>query len=323
MQQISGDHSQTTETYIRRPAFKIRDPTLYLSDKRKLLKFKRMVLKEYEARGIGDMVSRVERLIEIRKERHVAFGMDDAILQRAIDALDAAFFQMLIDCKNAICGRPQHTGQKNRPAHKGPGSDAQKRYSQEIRALDQLKHLVTVNKGAASRRTTWFVKKFGADWLGQPNMERWRMREWANFEDRIYNRSKELKHECNAKWREQQRANKQKNRAWIAKAWKEHKTKALLRRVRGDRPQSLDRDCLIVGKGDETLVVEEAKELGDHVRTFFAQWFREGEDTWFQHWENGVVVWTHLLFCGDAAGWDARKRLVEGFSEESTPEFEH
>ena len=54
-------------------------------------------------------------------------------------------------------------------------------------------------------------------------------------------------------------------------------------------------------------VVDEASELGITLRNFFADWLREGVSTWFQHWENGVIVWTHVLFRNDTAGWEARQ----------------
>ena len=69
-------------------------------------------------------------------------------------------------------------------------------------------------------------------------------------------------------------------------------------------------------------MVHEAEELGAELRNFFAQWFKEGEDSWLKHWKNGVVVWTHTLFRNDEVGWEARERVVEGFStDELSAEF--
>ena len=302
---------------LPKPATRLREPVLYLNDVEKVMRYKIRVMEEFMERGMIKKVEAVQMEMRSRASRGVEFGVDEAQLQEAMDLLDFSFWTMLKECKDDVAGRPVRTDKKMRSAIKGPSSPAQKKVGRQIREIDRMRHLVWANKGAAKKKAAAFVKRYKAKWLGVPDM-RWDDTEWWRFEFRLEGKARELKKVHNAAWREQQREKIQKNRKWVRQAHKEKKIRQLMRGVRKARPAALDRDSMEVGQGEEARVVHEAEELGAELRNFFAQWFKEGQDSWFQHWENGVVVWTHLLFRNDSDGWDARERVVEGFSEEET-----
>ena len=309
---------------LRRPVFKVREPTLYLNDKEKVKQFKALVLVEYEKRDIAGKMGLVRSMVAERQAKGVEYAVDEPELQRAMDDLEVSFIMMLVECKNWVAGHKVVEGTRHRRhPNKGPSSPAQKKAALEIRNLDRLLHLAEVNKGAACRKADWLIKRLGAKWMGRPNLTSWRMREWADFKMRVQHRLRELKKKCNAIWREERRHKIQESRKRVSRAHKERKTREIIRRLKGEGSQPLDRDCIQVQCGEEVRVVDEAEELGQHLRDFFAQWFREGEDTWYQHWENGRVVWTHMLFRNNLEGWENRKRLVEGLSvDDPTAEFQ-
>ena len=96
----------------------------------------------------------------------------------------------------------------------------------------------------------------------------------------------------------------------------------LINRIKGKRQESIDRDCLMVGNGEQKKCIDTADQVGDALRDHFASWFREGHDSWYQMWENGRVVFTHPLFRNDDAGMQMRQEVVDGSSERpECPDF--
>ena len=186
--------------------------------------------------------------------------------------------------------RPTVSGTKHRLPFKGPSSAYQKIVGKEVRDIDKLLHLQEISKGAASVRAISFVQKHNATWLGKIDIVSWKTIDWEAWRIRLIHRKRVVLKTCNAAWRERQRANIQANRAWIKKAFKEKKQKALIARVKGERATMIDRDCVITGEGDEAACLDTASAIGDALRDHFAQWFREGHASWYQQWENGKVI---------------------------------
>ena len=307
---------------LRRPVHRVRSPMLYLNDKEKVYRYQVMVNELLALSDCDEICRQIETMIEARIAAGTPFGHNDPILQAAMDRLDDVFFGILLRCKDAVAGRPTVSGTKHRSPFKGPSSAYQKIVGKEVRDIDKLLHLQEISKGAASVRAISFVQKHNATWLGKIDIVSWKAIDWEAWRIRLIHRKRVVLKTCNAAWRERQRANIQANRAWIKKAFKEKKQKALIARVKGERATMIDRDCVITGEGDEAVCLDTASAIGDALRDHFAQWFREGHDSWYQQWENGKVIYTHPLFRNDADGMRLRQKVVDGLSNDFDPEFE-
>ena len=303
--------------------FKSRPPNLYLNDKVKMYQYQGVVCELYEERGIANKVEQLELMIAAREQSAIPFGTADSAIQWAITDLETALLSLMVDARCRVVGKPFIYGKRHRTKNKGPASQAQKKVGREIQDVDRLLHLVLVNKGAAVQKALQMAKRHDVQWMGRPCLTLWKRRDWADLQERIQQRRRSLRAQYNASWRESQRIACQKNRAWVKACHQQRKVRELITRIEKKRPQAIDRDTLVVGDGDSARYLDTAGEIGQALHDFFSQWFREGVDSWFQQWENGVVVYTHPLFRNDDEGWAARKRLVEGLSaDEEDPDFQ-
>ena len=126
----------------------------------------------------------------------------------------------------------------------------------------------------------WSVTKYGNLQLKPPSQSD--ADGWDVWAEKVELRIKALKKQTHSKQREEWRRRSQKNRAWIQERVKMGRWKQIFNRVRGENRAEIDRDCLVVFRDGERVLIHDPEEVAAELTRYFAEWMGEDADNWFE-----------------------------------------
>ena len=240
---------------------KVLKPKPYINKVLNVLDYQEEVKSKWKEWGMEGLVDGLGNEAKAMIDEGAVYGELGDKFQRKMDDVMRKMHSLMKKAEGGVVGQ-EKVESRVRSRKKEPFSEKLRSKSERLRELQRLLHREkTRGKLVARSYGKWVERRFGMTGLGTPS-SLGAEHQWAVWRNKVKEQMLKARAELQVQQREEWRAMREKNRAWVKSVVKSGKWKQVFNKIRGKEFVGIDRDILVVIREDERVMVTEHEEIG-------------------------------------------------------------